>query len=289
MNSHPEAKAGMAYAALAYLGWGFFPIYWKFLKHVPLMQILSHRVIWAFVFYTAVLVWKERRLRLFRPPSRRAAWNLGFASVLLMANWLVYIYAVNSDQIVESSLGYFINPLVNILLGVLLLRERLTLPQTVASVLAGLGVLVITFDQGRIPWIALFLAFSFAFYGLIKKMNPAPGLKSNQFESVIIVPVALVFLLMQSHSWVTPANAVPSILLLIGSGVVTGLPLVLFAEAAQRIPYYLMGFFQFLAPSLQFLSGVLIFGEAVSPLKLGGFALIWLAGLLLVLFSKPKI
>lgn len=252
---------------------------------MPLMQILSHRVLWAFVFYTAVVVWREKSLTVFRPQTKRLALSLAIASLILMSNWLVYIYAVNSGQIVESSLGYFINPLVNILAGVVFFKERLSRVQTLAAVLAGVGVLIISWDQHRIPWIALFLAISFSIYGLIKKMHPVSGLKSNQYESVIMVPVALVFLFMQSHEWMTPDNAVPTTLLLVGSGLVTGLPLIFFAEAAQRLPYYMMGFFQFLAPTFQFLSGVLIFHEPLSQLKLSGFAFIWMAGLMLIFYS----
>jgi chloramphenicol-sensitive protein RarD len=282
MILHPQHKLGMIYATLAYISWGFFPIYWKFLKHVPLMQILSHRVLWAFVFYTLILIYKERKFIFFKPENKKTFINLSLASVLLMGNWLVYIYAVNSNQIVESSLGYFINPLVNILIGVFFLKEKLSKYQIVASFLAAIGVLIISLDQGHIPYIALFLAVSFSFYGLLKKLNPVSGLKSNQFESMIIVPMALLFLFSQPVDWVTDANVTQSVLFLVGSGVVTGLPLIFFAEAAQRIPYYLMGFFQFLAPTIQFLSGVLIFSEPMSSLKLKGFLFIWLAGFLLI-------
>lgn len=282
MNDSKNFKLGMLYASLAYLGWGFFPIYWKFLKHVPLLQILSHRVLWAFVFYTFILFYKNRKLVLFKPENKKTFLSLTLASILLMGNWLVYIYAVNSNQIVESSLGYYINPLVNILIGVLFLKEKLSKYQTIAVVLATVGVLIISLDQGRIPWIALFLAISFSCYGLIKKLNPLSGLKSNQFESIIVLPLAAAYLLTQSHDWATPQNITASVALLVGSGIITGLPLVFFAEATQRIPYYLMGFFQFLSPSLQFLSGILIFSEPLSDLKLKGFVFIWLAGSILI-------
>ena len=185
MNDSKNFKLGMLYASLAYLGWGFFPIYWKFLKHVPLLQILAHRVLWAFVFYSLILVYKNRKFVFYKPENKKTFFNLTLASILLMGNWLVYIYAVNSNQIIESSLGYFINPLINILIGVLFLKERLSKYQTTAVVLAAIGVLIISLDQGRIPWIALFLAVSFSCYGLIKKINPLSGLKSNQFESII--------------------------------------------------------------------------------------------------------
>lgn len=284
-DQNKEFKAGITYAFLAYLGWGFFPIYWKFLKHVPLFQILSHRVIWAFVFYTVVLIYKRHRFVIFKPENRKDLLKLVLASALLMSNWVVYIYAVNSNQIVESSLGYFINPLVNILIAVLFLKEKLSRNQIIATVLAFIGVIIITFDQGHIPTIALFLAVTFSIYGVLKKFMKISGLLSNQFESLIMVPVAGIFLLTQDHSWLTPDNQILSIVFLVGAGVVTGLPLIFFAEATKRIPYYLMGFFQFLAPSLQFLSGVVIFVEPLSSLKLKGFVFIWLAGALLILNS----
>jgi chloramphenicol-sensitive protein RarD len=282
-------RTGYVYATLAYLGWGFFPIYWKFLKHVPALEILCHRVIWAFVFYTLVVYFKDKGWRIYWPLSRRTTRNLFLAAVLLMGNWFVYIYAVNSNQIVESSLGYFINPLINIVLGVAVLKERLSRLQQVAAFCAAIGVLIISFDQGHLPWIALFLAFTFSFYGLIKKLNPVPGMHSSQFESFVMLPVAFLLLFfMRRMIGVSPFPLEKGFdwytgLLLAGGGIVTGLPLIFFAEAAQRMPFYLLGFFQFLAPTFQFLSGVVLFGEPLSALKIKGFIFIWVAGVLILL------
>ena len=267
----------MIYAFLAYFLWGFFPIYWKFLSHVPTAEILAHRVLWSFVFYTVVLFIQKRKLILFKPKNKKSMLLLACASCVLMLNWMIYIWAVNSNQIIESSLGYFINPLVNILFGVFLLNENLNRDQIFSFFLASLGVLVIAWDQGRIPWIALILAVSFSVYGLLKRKTQATGVESNQFEAVIFIPVALAFLFFQPHIWVTPENQTSSIFLLVGAGIVTGLPLIFFAEAAKRIPYYLMGFFQFIAPTLQFASAVLIFNEPLSQNKLVGFSFIWIA------------
>lgn len=285
----PERKLGYIYATLAYFGWGFFPIYWKFLKHVPSLEILCHRVIWALAFYTLILFWKEKTWKPFWPQDKRLFKNLLLSASLIMGNWFVYIYAVNSNQIVESSLGYFINPLVNVVIGVFVLKERLTPLQTLATVLATVGVFIISWDQGHIPWIAFFLALSFSFYGLIKKLNPVSGLHSNQFESLVLVPLALLILVFLEKIIGQPAVVFTSsidlktILLLVGAGVITGLPLIFFAEAAQRLPFYLLGFFQFLAPSLQFMSGVILFGEPLSSTKLFGFVFIWVAGTVIVL------
>lgn len=287
-NENPsDLRIGAIYALLAYLAWGFFPIYWKFLKHVSPVEILCHRVLWAFVFYSCLLVLQKKKSFLFWPQSVRLRRNLLLAAVLLMANWFVYIYAVNSNQIVESSLGYFINPLVNIAIGVGFLKEKLNLPQKIATALAFMGVLIISIDQGRLPWIAFFLAISFSLYGLIKKTNPVPALESNQFESFVMVPVAILFLFCQ-WKW---GNHVPfpfqngdikTGVLLVGAGAITGLPLIFFAEAAQRMPFYLLGFFQFLAPSLQFMTGVYLYSEPLSSVKIFGFVFIWMAGLLII-------
>jgi chloramphenicol-sensitive protein RarD len=287
-----DLRFGVIYALLAYLGWGFFPIYWKFLKHVPSVEILCHRVVWAFVFYTILLYIKNKSIVPYWPKERKKFISLLAGATLLMGNWFVYIYAVNSNQIVESSLGYFINPLVNIAIGVFFLKETLTLAQKIATGLATIGVLIISIDQGHLPWIALFLAISFSIYGLIKKLNPVSGLESNQFESLALVPFAIALLSVQSRWFgvepfpLNDATTTSTALLLIGAGVVTGLPLIFFAEAAQRMPFYLLGFFQFIAPSLQFMTGVFLFSEVMTPLKLVGFLFIWTAGALII--AKPR-
>ncbi len=280
-----KINPGYLYAFLAYFCWGFFPIYWKFLKHVPLIQILAHRVLWAFLFYTIIVWIKNKKIKIYKPTSTRIFFWLTTGACMLMCNWFIYIYAVNSNQIVESSLGYFINPIVNILFGVFLLKEKLSKFQIMASLSAGVGVLIIAFDQGHVPWLALTLALTFSIYGLIKKTISVSAIESNQFESMIFAVPALGFLFFDSYAWVTPDNIFASSLLLVGAGIVTGLPLMFFAEAAKRIPYYMMGFFQFLAPSLQFLSGVFIFNEALSQTKIIGFGFIWTAALMLAVFS----
>lgn len=282
-------KAGTIYALLAYLAWGFFPIYWKFLKHVPAAEILCHRVVWAFVFYSLIIAIKQKKLTIYWPETKKKFLSLTIAATLLMTNWFVYIYAVNSNQIVESSLGYFINPLINIAIGVFILKETLNVYQRVATFLAFIGVSIISFDQGHLPWIALFLGISFSLYGLTKKLNPTPALESNQYESFIMVPVALMMLWFQWQWGSAPPFPmggeadISTGVLLVGAGLVTGMPLIFFAEAAQRLPFYLLGFFQFLAPSLQFMTGVFLFSEPLSNTKLFGFMFIWVAGGLIIL------
>jgi chloramphenicol-sensitive protein RarD len=256
---------------------------------VPAIEILCHRVLWAFIFYTIVIAFKRKKLVFFWPQKKSHTRGLLLAATLLMANWFVYIYAVNSNQIVESSLGYFINPLVNIAIGVLFLQEKLNFYQKWATALATIGVTIISFDQGKLPWIALFLAFSFSFYGLIKKLNPTPALESNQYESFVMIPVALLILAFESR-WIghvpypfSPSADIATGALLAGAGFITGLPLIFFAQAAQRLPFYLLGFFQFLAPSFQFMSGVFLFSEPLSRNKLIGFFFIWGAGVLIIM------
>lgn len=295
MSDHTtETKKGYIYATLAYLGWGFFPIYWKLLLAVPAVEILSHRILWGFVFYLAVLAYKQKKISLFIPGELRERRLLQTAAVVIMMNWFVYVYAVNSGQVVESSLGYFINPLVNIVVGVLFLGEKLQKLQKLAAVLATFGVLIITYDKGRLPWIALFLAFSFSLYGLLKKNVKTSGEKSNLYETTVLIPIALCFQTYWIASQQSPVIsssidvAWGSLALLIGGGIITGLPLIFFAEAAKRIPFYMLGFFQFVAPSLQFLSGVVLFGEPLTRTTLGGFVFIWLAGAVLILNNVFK-
>jgi chloramphenicol-sensitive protein RarD len=287
-SQQAETKKGYIYATLAYLGWGFFPIYWKLLLAVPAVEILCHRIIWGFVFYFSVLAVKQKKISLFVPKEKKEKRLLEFAAVVIMLNWFVYVYAVNSGQIVESSLGYFINPLVNILVGVLFLKERLQTMHKAAALLAAVGVAIITYDKGRLPWIALFLALSFSLYGLLKKNVKTSGEKSNLYETTVLIPLALAFQIYWIWYGKSPVLA-PNLDvqwgqlgLLIGGGIITGLPLIFFAEAAKRIPFYMLGFFQFVAPSLQFLSGVVLFGEPLSQTTFFGFILIWLAGLALI-------
>ena len=278
-SSNQQLKIGMFYAFLAYFCWGFFPIYWKFLKHIPAFEISFHRILWSFVFYTIALSVFNKKFYIYIPKTTKEFFTLIFGASMLMANWFLYIYAVNSNQIVESSLGYFINPFFNISLGIFLLSEKITKTQLILILWAAIGVFIIGYDQGHLPWIALVLASTFSIYGVMKKKAQASGFMSNQFESMFFVPIAIFYLTTKGtqSDWLAQDNAIGTIALLMGGGLITGLPLIFFAEAAQRIPYYLMGFFQFLAPTLQFLSGVLIFKEPLSQTKMVGFLFIWSA------------
>jgi chloramphenicol-sensitive protein RarD len=276
---------GIWYALGAYASWGLFPVYWKLLHHVPALQLIGHRIVWSFlaliVFILCIRQWTGFRSAVF-------AWSVlrvyCFAAVLIGVNWLTYVWAVNAGHIVETSLGYFINPLLSVLMGVLFLHEHLRPRQWVSIGLAAVGVLFLTIVHGSIPWIALTLAFSFAFYGLVKKTAPLGSLYGLTLETGILLLPALVYL------FISDVNGTGAFLhtgtmvdiLLAGAGIVTTIPLLMFASAARRIPLSLIGILQYIAPTLQFLIGVLIFRESFSFTQFIGYAIVWLA---LILFG----
>ncbi len=271
-------KRGIWYAAGAYVVWGLLPIYWKALQAIPALEILAHRIVWACVF-TFLLVIVRRQWRPLGIALRQPKILAAFAAsgLLLTANWYIYIWAVNDGHIVETSLGYFINPLVNVLLGVLFLSERLRMGQIVAIGIALLGVLVLAFHYGSPPWIALSLAGTFGLYGLLRKTASLDSLVGLGVETLLIVPLAVGYLF-----WLGPAGAFGQVglvtqLLVIGTGVITAIPLLLFAAGARKITMTSLGILQYIAPTLQFAIGVLIYGELLTPARLAGFSLIWLA------------
>ena len=281
-------KKGVWAGLGAYLMWGLFPIYWKWLQTVPALQILGHRMVWSLIFVAGVLVLQRDREWLrqaLRQPKTLLIYTL--AAVLLSGNWFIYIWAVNAGYIVETSLGYFMNPLVNVLLGVIFLGEKLRRVQAGAALLAGAGVLYLTFDYGRLPWIALALAFSFATYGLLKKTSPLNATRSFTLETMVMFLPAAAYLAFQevngSGAFGHQGGLVT--LLLVLAGPVTSIPLILFGMAARRIPLSMIGFLQYLAPTLQFLIGVFIFHEDFPSSRLLGFSLIWVALLIYSLDS----
>ena len=264
----------------AYVMWGFFPIYWKLLHEVPAMQVIGHRISWSFLLLIVVILftkqWKDFRSAALTP---KIIGIYAIAGVLLTINWLIYVWGVNSDFIVETSLGYFINPLISVLLGVLFLRERLRTMQWIPVGLAAAGVIYLTVTYGRLPWIALSLAVSFGFYGLMKKLAPLGSLYGLTLETALVFPIALVYLAFAGF------NGTGSFLhegrltdiLLIGTGVVTSIPLLMFASAARQIPLTMIGVLQYVAPTLQFLIGVFLYHEAFDQSRLIGFGLVWIA------------
>ena len=268
----------------AYAMWGVFPIYWKLLHEVPALQVIGHRISWSFIllilFVLVTQQWKEFRAAALTP-KRLGIYTL--AGALLTVNWLVYVWGVNAGFIVETSLGYFINPLLSVLLGVLFLHERLRPAQWVPVALATAGVTYLTIAYGRLPWIALSLAFSFGFYGFVKKLAPLGSLYGLTLETGIVFPVALLYLAFTGLNGTGAFlhEGLQTDLLLIGTGVVTTIPLLMFASAARQIPLTVVGLLQYIAPTIQFLIGVFLYKEPFDRAHLIGFSIVWIA---LVLF-----
>ncbi len=273
------ARTGAIYALLAYAAWGLFPLYWKLFGQISPVEVLSHRVLWSMVLLTAILTLQRRGeefRQLWRSPKSLAA--LLFTTTLLTCNWGLYIYGVNSNRVIETSLGYFINPLVSVLLGFVFLRERLILGQKIAVLLATIGVVNFVGYFGQVPWIAIGLAVSFGLYGLFRKIVPVSPMVGLAVETLLATPVALGLLgygaMMRSDHW---GSSWWLTILFIGCGVVTSLPLLWFNNAAKRLKLSTMGFFQYLAPSLQLGLGVFLFHEPFTTTHAITFGFIWTA------------
>jgi len=278
-------RRGYALGLTAYVIWGLFPVYFKLLESIPALEIITHRAIWSALFGAALLlVWKHPGWwrELLDNPRRLAV--LGASGVLIASNWLVYVWAVNNGHMLEASLGYYINPLINVLLGLLVLRERLRPLQWVAVGLAALGVAQQVWQLGSLPWVSLVLALTFGFYGLIRKQAPVDALPGLVVETWMLLPLALVWLLLFADGpsahlafWITPQA-----LWLAAAGPITLVPLVCFNAAARHLPYATLGFLQYIAPTLVLLQAVLLFGEHLDSTRLVAFGCIWLA---LVVYS----
>jgi chloramphenicol-sensitive protein RarD len=275
---------GLFYALACYITWGVFPLYWKMLSHVPSEQILAHRVIWSVVYLAAMLLVLRNRHFLIYIKQPRTLGLLLITGLLIGGNWGVYIYAVNHDHIVESSLGYYMNPLVSVLLGVLFLKERLGKLQIIAVAFALAGVAWLAFHIGRIPWISLFLAVSFALYGLFRKKANLESLPGLLIETLLLSPMAICYLWIMNHqgTGVFLHSSVFTNVLLVLGGPVTAIPLFWFGKAATRIPLSTIGFIQYVSPTLQLIIGLLIYHEPFSAVYLASFALVWIG---LVIYS----
>jgi len=282
----PELRRGFLYGFSAYFIWGLFPLYWKLLDHSGAIELLAHRIVWSLVTI-AILVVVRRRLSQLRAiladPRRR--WPLVAASVLIAVNWGTYIWGVNNGRVVETSLGYFITPLFTVLLGVLLLQERLRVTQWVAVGIAFVAVVVLSIENGRPPWVAIALTFSFGFYGYAKKKAGVGAVEGMALESAVLGPVALAVIValgIQAQATVAGQGAGYLTLVLL-TGPITAVPLLLFGAAATRIPMTTLGLLNYVAPIMQFAVGVLVFHELMAPLRWVGFGLVWIA--LIVLTS----
>jgi len=272
---------GILYATSAFLCWGLFPLYFHAIGAVPPMEILAHRMLWSLLFLAIVLTvrsqWRWLPEVLKKP---RVVWSFIASALLLSANWFVYIWAVKNGHVIDASLGYFINPLVNVLLGQLVLKEHLRRGQWLAVAVAAAGVLWLTVQAGQLPWIALILGVTFGGYGLLRKTAALAALEGLSFETLILFPLALAYvgwLTFHGQNAFLNAPSDTTRWLLLAAGPITAIPLLLFAAGARRIPMAVLGMLQYLSPTIQMLLGLWIFHEAFSAERMAGFIVIWSA------------
>jgi chloramphenicol-sensitive protein RarD len=276
---------GIWYAIGAYASWGLFPLFWKMLRRVPALQLISHRIVWSFVTLIIIIL-LMRQWGVFRKSafSVRVLRIYLLAAILVGINWLTYVWAVNAGHVVETSLGYFINPLLSVLMGVIFFREHLRSTQWVSIGLTAIGVLYLSIAFGSLPWIALTLAFSFAFYGLVKKIAPLNSLYGLTLETSILLIPAMGFLFFEDRigNGAFLHDGIFFDFLFVISGLVTSIPLLMFASAARRIPLSVMGILQYIAPTIQFLLGILVYHEPFTLTQFIGYSTVWIA---LILFG----
>jgi chloramphenicol-sensitive protein RarD len=279
---------GILFAVSAYIFWGIHPVYWKLLKHVDSIEIVSHRIFWSLFFFAIIISYRKEWKSLFRKFNKcNNKWIIILPAFLIGSNWVTYIWAVNAGYIIETSLGYFICPLISVLLGVIFLGEKLRSLQWFSVFIAMLGVFYMTFIYGQFPWISLFLASTWAVYGFLRKKSPLSSIEGLTLETTILaIPVVfyLTYLLMTNQSSYT-MNLSTS-LLLMGTGITSGLPLLVFIAAARLINLSLIGILQYIYPTLIFLLGAFVYNEQMSEAKLIGFVFIWLA---LIIYSTESI
>lgn len=274
-------RTGIISAALAFLCWGLFPLYFHAISEVPPMQILVHRVLWSLLFLAIILTVRRQWKWLGELRNQpRVMGSFVISSLLLSGNWLLYIWAVNNGHVIDASLGYFINPLVNVMLGYLVLKERLRRPQWAAIGIASLGVVWLTWQAGHMPWIALILAASFGGYGLMRKTAALGALEGLSFETLILFPFALGYVLWLTMHGTNTFLTTPSDTtrwLLVAAGPITAIPLLLFASGARKIPLSVLGLLQYIGPTIQMSLGIFFFHEVFTKERLIGFVLIWSA------------
>ncbi|HOW31067.1 MAG TPA: EamA family transporter RarD [Bacteroidales bacterium] len=288
-NRNSQYVSGLLLALLCYASWGIFPIYWKLLKHVPSDQILAHRIVWSLVFLAILMMFLRNKLVIKYLRDIRIIGLLLLTGFLVCSNWGIYIYAVNHNRIVDTSLGYYMNPMVNVLLGVIFLKEKLGKLQQLAVFFAIAGIVWLTIYIGRLPWISVYLALSFGTYGLLRKKANLESLPALLIETLLLSPLAIGYLLFAEHQgigtflhggWLTSA-------LLIVGGPVTALPLYWFGKAATRVPLSTIGFIQYLSPTIALLLGIFLYGEPFKTPYIVAFAMVW-TGLILYSVSIIK-
>lgn len=284
MNSE---RKGLLFAFAAYGIWGIFPLYWKLLEHVDSMEVLISRVIWSFIFTTLfILLIRQRKLIIEDLKTlwtnRKLFWSLLAASFVISCNWYLYIFAVTHDHVVDASLGYYINPLITVVFGMIFFNEKLSKIQLFSVFIAVAGVLVLTISYGSIPWLALLIALSFAVYGVLKKKITLDATRGLAIETLFTLPFALVYYiyLMSIHKMTFLHLDWQTDILLILGGVVTAYPLILFAKGAKLLPQYLIGFMQYLTPTIVLILGIALYNEPFSKAQFLSFGIIWVAILL---------
>lgn len=287
-NKFSENTLGIIYGFLAFTIWGFLPLYWKALDQVPADEILAHRIFWSFVFIIGILFYSKHMGDLKRIYKDKKLLGLIILSSLILSfNWYTFIWGVNSGYVVEVSLGYYINPLVVIFMGIIILKEKCNIYQYIAIGLAFIGVCIMTVQYGHIPWIAVILAISFALYGLMKKLIKVEATLALAVETTAVMPIALgyiIFKQMQGTGHFLSGSTSISLLLLF-CGLATAIPLLLFAKGTQRINFSTIGFLQYIAPTINLYLGIFVFKEQFTQLHLVSFSFIWLA---LIIYSLSK-
>jgi len=277
-------KKGLIYVFTAYAMWGFFPIYFKFLHEAPALQIMAHRVTWSFIFLIFLIAVRKEFSQILKSLTKKIVLTYSIAGTLLAINWLTYVWGVNAGFVVETSLGYFINPLVSVVLGVVFLKEKLRNLQWIPVGLAAIGVIYLAIDHGSLPWIALVLASTFGTYGLFKKIAPLPSIHGLTVETgAVLIPALLFLLFVEFNGSAAFGHASPQTTFLLAlSGIITAIPLIFFASGAPKVPLTTIGILQYIAPTIQFLIGVFIYDEPFTSGQLVGFGIVWIA---LIIFT----
>ncbi len=291
-KNNNDYYSGIIYTLLSFIIWGFLPIYWKLFKNVNAFDILIYRIIWSFIFLILMVIILKKYIFLKLLCNLKSFFSLFISGFVIGINWFLFIYAINTDHVVETSLGYYINPLISIFFGLIFLKERLTKLQWLALFLAFIAVFYLTFNYGKFPWFAVLISVSFATYGLLKKIFKYESLAGLTIETLVLFPIALIFLIFSLKANTSSITGLSPFFhfLLILSGIVTVVPLALFAMGAKRIPLSSVGFIQYIAPTLMLLQGIFIYHEDFSNIHLISFSLIWSALILytLTLFKRKN-
>lgn len=288
-----QVQRGVIFTFAAYLLWGLFPLFWMFLQHVNSLEILVSRIIWSFFFTTVFIILIGQRHQLVS--DLKQLWHnkpdlirLFAASFFISINWFIYIWAVNNGKVLETSLGYYINPLITVMFGVIIFKERLTKSAVIALCIAAISVIILTISYGTVPWISLLLAISFGIYGVLKKKIVLDATRGLAIETLMITPIAIltyIYLWREGPIAFLQTDVQTTILLMV-CGILTAIPLILFAKGAQSVPLYMMGFIQYFSPTITFFLGVFYFKETFTHIELLAFCCIWLA---VLVFSLPKV